>query len=49
MTGQGKTLRVIAGEINKQGTGSMGIKVVNISEPDTLIGVDKVQNDKDGK
>ena len=49
MTGQGKTLRVTSAEISKQGTGSMGIKVVNISEPDTLIGVDKVQGDKEDK
>ena len=28
--------------INQQGTGSTGVKVVKISEPDFLVGIDKV-------
>lgn len=46
MSGQGKTLRVLAGVINQQSTGSTGVKVVNISDPDFLVGVDKVQEDE---
>ena len=46
MTSQGKTLRVLADTINQQGTGSTGVKVVKISDPDFLVGVDKVQSDK---
>ena len=42
MTSQGKTLRVTASSINQQGTGSTGVKVVKISDPDFLIGLDKV-------
>lgn len=44
MTSQGKTLRVRADSINQQGTGSTGIKVVKVSEPDFLVGVDRIQN-----
>ena len=47
MTSQGKTLRVLANTINQQGTGSTGVKVVKISEPDFLVGIDKVPNQKD--
>ncbi len=42
MTSQGKTLRVLADTINQQGTGSTGVKVVKITEPDFLVGFDKV-------
>ena len=42
MTSQGKTLRVLANSINQQGTGSTGVKVVKVSEPDFLVGIDKV-------
>lgn len=42
MTSQGKTLRVTADSINLQGTGSTGVKVVKVSEPDFLVGADKV-------
>lgn len=47
MTSQGKTLRVNANTINQQGTGSTGVKVVRISEPDFLVGVDKVPENKE--
>ena len=48
MTSQGKTLRVSVNTINQQGTGSTGVKVVKISDPDFLVGVDKIppENDK---
>lgn len=51
MTSQGKTLRVSASTINQQGTGSTGVKVVKISDPDFLVGVDKIppENEKDDK
>ncbi|MBD5436199.1 MAG: DNA topoisomerase (ATP-hydrolyzing) subunit A [Treponema sp.] len=51
MTSQGKTLRVSANTINQQGTGSTGVKVVKISDPDFLVGVDKIppENEKDDK
>ncbi|MCR5291126.1 MAG: DNA topoisomerase (ATP-hydrolyzing) subunit A [Treponema sp.] len=45
MTSQGKTLRVKASSIAEQGTGASGVHVVNINEPDYLIGVDRVAND----
>ena len=45
MTSQGKTLRVLAETINQQGTGSTGVKVVKISDPDFLVGFDKVPNE----
>lgn len=42
MTSQGKTLRVTAETITQQGNQSTGVKVVKISEPDFLVGFDKV-------
>ncbi len=45
MTSQGKTLRVSVNTINQQGTGSTGVKVVKISDPDFLVGVDKIPQD----
>lgn len=42
MTSQGKTLRVIAETITQQGNQSTGVKVVKVSEPDFLVGFDKV-------
>ena len=46
VTSQGKTLRVIADTINEQGTASCGVKVVKISEPDYLVGVDKISENR---
>ncbi len=42
MTSQGKTLRVTAETITQQGNQSTGVKVVKISDPDFLVGFDKV-------
>ena len=42
MTSQGKTLRVQAETITQQGNQSTGVKVVRISDPDFLVGFDKV-------
>lgn len=47
MTSQGKTLRVSASAINQQGAGSTGVKVVKISDPDFLVGVDKIPQDEE--
>lgn len=46
MTSQGKTLRFKATDIKEQGQGASGVKIVKVSEPDYLVGIDKVQ-DKD--
>ena len=48
MTSQGKTLRVKVSDIKEQGSGASGVNVVRITEPDYLVGLDKVQ-DKDGE
>lgn len=47
MTGLGKTLRVNADSISKQGRASSGSRVINIDEPDYLSGFDKVAKDQD--
>jgi DNA gyrase subunit A len=47
MTSQGKTLRVSASAINQQGAGSTGVKVVKISDPDFLVGVDKIPQEEE--
>ncbi len=44
MTSHGKTLRIKASDINKQGTSASGITVVKVSEPDYLVGIDKVKD-----
>ena len=46
MTSQGKTLRFKASDIKEQGQGASGVKILNVKEPDYLVGIDKVQ-DKD--
>lgn len=47
MTSQGKTLRVTAETIAQQGNQSTGVKVVKVSEPDFLVGFDKVPRNED--
>jgi len=47
MTSQGKTLRLKATDIKEQGQGASGVTIVKISEPDYLVGIDKVQDKKD--
>ncbi|MDD5789437.1 MAG: DNA topoisomerase (ATP-hydrolyzing) subunit A [Spirochaetia bacterium] len=47
MSGQGKTLRVSAGTISKQGRASSGTRIINIDEPDYVVGFDKVASEKD--
>ncbi|MBR4789537.1 MAG: DNA topoisomerase (ATP-hydrolyzing) subunit A [Treponema sp.] len=46
MTSQGKTLRFKATDIKEQGAGASGVNVVRVTEPDYIVGLDKVQ-DKD--
>ena len=46
MTSQGKTLRFKATDIKEQGAGASGVNVVKVTEPDYIVGLDKVQ-DKD--
>ena len=45
MTSQGKTLRFKATDIKEQGTGASGVNVVRVTEPDFIVGLDKVQAD----
>ena len=47
MTSQGKTLRFKATDIKEQGTGASGVNVVRVTEPDFIVGLDKVQADED--
>ena len=42
MTSQGKTLRIKVDSIKVQGTGSSGVHVVNVDDPDYLVGLDRV-------
>ena len=47
MTGQGKTLRVKASTVSKQGRGASGTRVINIDAPDYLVGFDSVAQEKE--
>ena len=50
VTSQGKTLRVKASEISEQSRTSQGVRILNIDQPDMVIGLDKIaesENDKD--
>lgn len=42
ITSQGKSLRVSATSVSKQGRGASGVKVLNIDPPDMVIGLDRV-------
>ncbi|MCR5219247.1 DNA topoisomerase (ATP-hydrolyzing) subunit A [Treponema sp.] len=42
ITSQGTSLRVDANSISKQGRGSSGVRVVDISEPDYVVGIDRI-------
>jgi DNA gyrase subunit A len=42
ITGQGKTLRLIAAKIGEQGKNASGVHVLDIAPPDIVIGVDRV-------
>lgn len=45
MTSQGKTLRVKAADISKQGRSSSGTRVIDIESPDYVVGFDRVAKD----
>ena len=47
ITSQGKTLRFKSTDIKEQGAGASGVKIVKITEPDYLVGIDKVEEKKD--
>ncbi len=47
ITSQGTSLRVEASLISQQGRGSSGVKVVNISEPDYVVGIDRIASSSD--
>lgn len=49
MTSHGKTLRFKASEIKEQGQGASGVRIVNVKEPDYLVGIDKVQEKNEEK
>ncbi|MCR5437600.1 MAG: DNA topoisomerase (ATP-hydrolyzing) subunit A [Treponema sp.] len=44
MTSQGKTLRFKATDIKEQGQGASGVTIVKITEPDFLVGIDKIED-----
>lgn len=46
MTSQGKTLRFKATDIKEQGTGASGVNVVRVTEPDFIVGLDKIQEEE---
>ena len=46
MTSQGKTLRVKASNIAKQGKNASGTRVINVNDPDYLVGFDKIAQDE---
>lgn len=45
ITSQGKSLRVTANSVAKQGRSASGVKVFNIDPPDIVIGMDRVASD----
>ena len=47
MTSQGKTLRIKADTVSKQGRGASGTRVINIDAPDYVVGFDSVVQEKD--
>ncbi|WP_407426554.1 DNA topoisomerase (ATP-hydrolyzing) subunit A [Treponema sp.] len=47
MTGQGKTLRIKASTVSKQGRGASGTRVINIDSPDYVVGFDSVVQEKE--
>lgn len=49
ITSQGTSLRVKADVISVQGRGSSGVKVVDVTEPDYVVAIDKVASDDDSE
>ena len=46
ITSQGKSLRVPADSISEQGRAAQGVRVLDINQPDMVIGIDKIANDE---
>ena len=49
ITSQGKSLRVPADSISEQGRAAQGVRVLDINQPDMVIGIDKIANDEDSE
>ncbi len=49
ITSQGTSLRVEASQISQQGRGSSGVRVVDITEPDYVVGIDRIARSEDDK
>ena len=49
ITSQGTSLRVDASQISQQGRGSSGVKVVDIVDPDYVVGIDRIASSDDEK
>ncbi len=47
MTSQGKALRVKATDVNTQGQAASGVSIVKVTEPDYIVGIDKIQEKED--
>ncbi|MDE5613508.1 MAG: DNA topoisomerase (ATP-hydrolyzing) subunit A [Treponemataceae bacterium] len=47
MTSQGKTLRVQADSISRQGRASSGVRILEIEAPDYVVGLDRVAKDEE--
>ena len=46
ITSQGTSVRVEAKDITVQGRSASGIKVVSITDPDYVVGVDRIANEE---
>ena len=49
ITSQGKSLRVPADSISEQGRAAQGVRVLDINQPDMVIGIDKIANDENSE
>lgn len=49
ITGQGVSCRVEAASISKQGRASTGVKVIDIKDPDYVIGIDRIAREDEAK
>jgi len=47
ITSQGTSIRVMANTISVQGRSSSGIKIVDITSPDYVVGIDRIDSEDD--
>ena len=47
ITSQGTSLRLASKQVSKQGRASSGVRIVNITEPDSVIAIDRIANSED--